>query len=80
MATIGAPVIVPSPSRASVRLFDDPTALGEALADEILARYAGSDGPFLLGCKGRDTCERLELAGRRARITACLSDAGGRVV
>jgi glucosamine-6-phosphate deaminase len=37
---------------AEVRVFDDATALGEALAADILARYARSDGRFLLGCPG----------------------------
>jgi glucosamine-6-phosphate deaminase len=35
-----------------LRVFADPEELGEALADEILARYGRSDGPFLLGCPG----------------------------
>jgi glucosamine-6-phosphate deaminase len=35
-----------------VRVFPDAAVLGEALADEILARYAASYGPFLLGCPG----------------------------
>ena len=39
-------------SRSRVRTFPDAEALGEALADEILARYARSDGTFLLGCPG----------------------------
>jgi glucosamine-6-phosphate deaminase len=37
---------------ADVRVFADPDALGAALADEILARYAASKGSFLLGCPG----------------------------
>ena len=37
---------------SEVRVFGTPAELGAALADEILARYAGSDGPFLLGCPG----------------------------
>jgi glucosamine-6-phosphate deaminase len=37
---------------AEVRLFDDPDELGGALAAEILRRYEGAEGPFLLGCPG----------------------------
>lgn len=37
---------------AEVRVFADATTLGEALADEILARYERADGQFLLGCPG----------------------------
>src|SRR5919201_981239 len=37
---------------APLRVFADPVALGEALADEVLARYERSDGSFLLGCPG----------------------------
>jgi glucosamine-6-phosphate deaminase len=62
-------VLVPSPSRALVRLFDDPTALGKALADEILERYERSDGPLLLGCPGgrslRSTYGALAARGER---------------
>jgi hypothetical protein len=37
---------------ADVRVFGDPEILGAALADEVLARYDASDGPYLLGCPG----------------------------
>jgi glucosamine-6-phosphate deaminase len=37
---------------AEVRVFADADELGEALADEILARYEAAGGPFLLGCPG----------------------------
>jgi glucosamine-6-phosphate deaminase len=37
---------------AEVKLFSDAERLGEALADEVLARYDASDGNFLLGCPG----------------------------
>jgi glucosamine-6-phosphate deaminase len=37
---------------AEVRVFADPEELGEALADEILARYEAAAGAFLLGCPG----------------------------
>ncbi|HEY3182007.1 MAG TPA: 6-phosphogluconolactonase [Gaiellaceae bacterium] len=37
---------------ADVRVFADAEALGEALADEILARYEATAGAFLLGCPG----------------------------
>jgi glucosamine-6-phosphate deaminase len=63
-------VLVPSPSRALVRLFEDPTALGEALADEILDRYERSDGPFLLGCPGGRSLRSTyrALGARRERL------------
>jgi glucosamine-6-phosphate deaminase len=32
--------------------FADATALGESLADELIARYDTREGPFLLGCPG----------------------------
>jgi glucosamine-6-phosphate deaminase len=35
-----------------VRVFDDAATLGRALADEIVAAYGASTGPFLLGCPG----------------------------
>ena len=37
---------------AELRVFADADELGEALADEVLARYAAGGGPFLLGCPG----------------------------
>jgi glucosamine-6-phosphate deaminase len=37
---------------AEVVTFADATALGESLADELIARYDTSEGPFLLGCPG----------------------------
>jgi glucosamine-6-phosphate deaminase len=37
---------------ADVRVFDDPEELGEALADEILARYGRAAERFVLGCPG----------------------------
>jgi glucosamine-6-phosphate deaminase len=37
---------------AEVRVFSGAGELGEALAAEILARYAATDGPFLVGCPG----------------------------
>jgi glucosamine-6-phosphate deaminase len=37
---------------ADVRVFGDPEALGEALAEEIVAAYGGAEDRFLLGCPG----------------------------
>jgi glucosamine-6-phosphate deaminase len=37
---------------AELRVFPDAGALGEALAEEVLARHAATQGPFLLGCPG----------------------------
>jgi glucosamine-6-phosphate deaminase len=53
---------------AEVRVFADADALGEALADEILERYAASTGPFLLGCPGGRSLRTTyrALAGRGA--------------
>ena len=54
-----------------VRVFDDAVELGEALADEILQRYAASSGPFLLGCPGGRSLRStyLALAARRADLS-----------
>lgn len=53
---------------AELRLFPDADWLGEALADEVLARYDASDGRFLLGCPGgrslRSTYGALATRGR----------------
>jgi glucosamine-6-phosphate deaminase len=55
---------------ADVRVFPDAAALGETLADEILARYAASDGPFLLGCPGGRSLRTTyaALAARRPEL------------
>jgi glucosamine-6-phosphate deaminase len=37
---------------AEVRVFADADELGRALAEEVLVRYDGTDGPYLLGCPG----------------------------
>lgn len=37
---------------AEARVFDDAEALGDALAEEIRARYARAGGRFVLGCPG----------------------------
>jgi glucosamine-6-phosphate deaminase len=37
---------------AEVRVFADEDELGRALAEEVLVRYDGTDGPYLLGCPG----------------------------
>jgi len=37
---------------AEVRVFADADELGAELADEVLARYDGREGPYLLGCPG----------------------------
>jgi glucosamine-6-phosphate deaminase len=58
---------------AEVRVFDDAAALGSALADEILARYAESEGSFLLGCPGGRSLRStyLALAERRPDVSRC---------
>jgi glucosamine-6-phosphate deaminase len=55
---------------AEVRVFSNAEELGEALADEILARYASSGGPFLLGCPGGRSLRTTyrALAARRADL------------
>ena len=37
---------------AELRVFDDPGALGRALAAALLEAYGRSQGSFLLGCPG----------------------------
>jgi len=53
---------------ADVRVFPGPDALGAVLADEVLARYDATTGPFLLGCPGgrslRSTYRALAARGR----------------
>lgn len=53
---------------AEVRIFADPEELGSTLADEVLARYDASEGPYLLGCPGgrslRTTYRALAAHGR----------------
>jgi glucosamine-6-phosphate deaminase len=55
---------------AELRVFAGPAALGAALADEILARYAAADGAFLLGCPGGRSLVTTyrALAARRPRL------------
>jgi glucosamine-6-phosphate deaminase len=54
--------------RAEVRVFADAEELGATLADEVLARYDASEGPYLLGCPGgrslRTTYRALTARGR----------------
>jgi glucosamine-6-phosphate deaminase len=58
---------------ARLRTFGDPVELGEALADEILAAYARSDGEFLLGCPGGRSLRTTYAAlGRRGADLAKL--------
>jgi glucosamine-6-phosphate deaminase len=64
---------------AEVRVFDHADALGEALAEEVLARYESSSGPFLVGCPGgrslRSTYRALAAAGRRLdRLVVVMPD------
>jgi glucosamine-6-phosphate deaminase len=56
-----------------VRVFEDAHALGTALADEILVRYARSNGSFLLGCPGGRSLRSTyrALAARRADLSRC---------
>jgi glucosamine-6-phosphate deaminase len=53
---------------AEVRVFADAEELGGALADEVLARYDATEGPYLLGCPGgrslRTTYHALAAHGR----------------
>jgi len=51
-----------------------PADLGAALADEILARYARSEGPFLLGCPGGRSLRSTyhALAARRPELDRCV--------
>jgi glucosamine-6-phosphate deaminase len=53
---------------AEVRVFADEDELGRALAEEVLVRYDGTDGPYLLGCPGgrslRSTYRALVAHGR----------------
>jgi glucosamine-6-phosphate deaminase len=53
---------------AEVRVFADADELGRALAEEVLVRYDGTDGPYLLGCPGgrslRSTYRALVAHGR----------------
>jgi glucosamine-6-phosphate deaminase len=58
---------------ADVRIFDDPVQLGGALADQILARYAATDGSFLLGCPGGRSLRSTygALAQRQAELSRC---------
>jgi glucosamine-6-phosphate deaminase len=63
----------------AVRVFEDPQALGTALADEILERYEHADGSFLLGCPGgrslRTTYAALaERAPDLSRCTVVMMD------
>jgi glucosamine-6-phosphate deaminase len=55
---------------AELRVFSGAEALGEALADEILARYMAAGGPFLLGCPGGRSLRTTyrALAARRPRL------------
>ena len=64
---------------AELRVFPDARALGEALADEILARYERSDDRFLLGCPGgrslRPTYDTLARRGARLdRLVVVMMD------
>jgi glucosamine-6-phosphate deaminase len=55
---------------ADVRVFADADELGERLANEILAAYGATGGPFLLGCPGGRSLRSTyrALAARRARL------------
>jgi glucosamine-6-phosphate deaminase len=51
-----------------VRVFEDAAELGDALADEILARYDAADRRFLLGCPGgRSLVSTYRALARRRR-------------
>jgi glucosamine-6-phosphate deaminase len=56
---------------AELRVFEDCVALGEALADAVLARYEATEGPFLLGCPGGRSLRSTytALAGRGADLS-----------
>jgi len=57
-----------------VRVFETPADVGAALAAEILARYARSEGPFLLGCPGGRSLRSTyhALAARRPELDRCV--------
>jgi glucosamine-6-phosphate deaminase len=62
-----------------LKVFPDAEVLGEALADEVLARYDSTDGPFLLGCPGgrslRTTYAALAARGRNLdRLVVVMMD------
>jgi glucosamine-6-phosphate deaminase len=64
---------------AELRVFPDAHALGEALADEVVARHDAADRPFLLGCPGgrslRTTYRALAERGRRLdRLVVVMMD------
>jgi glucosamine-6-phosphate deaminase len=56
---------------AEVRVYADADELGEALADEIVARYDAAAGRFLLGCPGGRSLRTTyrALAARRADLS-----------
>jgi glucosamine-6-phosphate deaminase len=64
---------------AEVRIFADADELGGALADEVIARYDATEGPYLLGCPGgrslRTTYRALAAHGRAlARLVVVMMD------
>lgn len=64
---------------AEVRIFADADKLGGALAEEVVARYDATEGPYLLGCPGgrslRPTYRALAAHGRAlARLVVVMMD------
>jgi glucosamine-6-phosphate deaminase len=63
---------------AEARVLPTPEAIGEALADEIVARHDAADGPFLLGCPGgrslRTTYAALAARPRLDRLVVVMMD------
>jgi glucosamine-6-phosphate deaminase len=63
---------------AEVRVLPTPEAIGEALADEIVARHDATSGPFLLGCPGgrslRTTYAALAERPRLGRLVVVMMD------
>ncbi|MFL6029439.1 MAG: 6-phosphogluconolactonase [Gaiellaceae bacterium] len=59
---------------AEVRVFESADDLGAALADEVLARYAQSEGAFLLGCPGGRSLRSTyrALAASRPELARCV--------
>jgi glucosamine-6-phosphate deaminase len=55
---------------AEVRVLPTPEAIGEALAEEIVARHDAASGPFLVGCPGGRSLRTTyaALASRRASL------------
>jgi glucosamine-6-phosphate deaminase len=52
---------------AEIRVYENPGALGDALAAEILEAYGSANGSFLLGCPGGRSLRTTYAAFARAR-------------